>query len=447
MATGEINVPPYLEPLLMPTPSGVMKLMAAWDGLSTETQIMVLSLLPTRRYPDYLATRVRDKALSSDVAYIRYLSYQGVYLDSDNPADIAVNARLESDPNPLVRYSRQESEACLENTIYRDPEIFFALPHEAQLARVRLLDGDGECIAKIVSYALDNHMKDDRISELDLYEVLSDYLLRPGFRQHYSEDNWRDSYDGFGEYQAGRDIESLWRLVPKCPPSIARLLIEVLPPGAGLSSGIPEDVVAALTDYQMDTLLFRRDIKMIDLRQALFWDINKKDNVRNAAIFWNFSIDNAGLSKILSWPDDARFKALRSLATYAHDLRLCVYSAIEDYLSLSDRWENMDGVGSARRNQEFRLTQLQSGGQRDDELRQLRLYILARQAAPLKEDSKGYPPEGELDLLAQHVVRNNTWATFVAFDAAWRANYWKVKGLETYLPRIQDVDPDDEACT
>ena len=35
----------HLEPLIEPTPSGVAKLLAAWDGLSTESQMAVLAHL------------------------------------------------------------------------------------------------------------------------------------------------------------------------------------------------------------------------------------------------------------------------------------------------------------------------------------------------------------------------------------------------------------------
>ncbi len=36
-------LPDYLKDLLIPTPSGIAKLIAAWHGLSTETQILFMT--------------------------------------------------------------------------------------------------------------------------------------------------------------------------------------------------------------------------------------------------------------------------------------------------------------------------------------------------------------------------------------------------------------------
>jgi hypothetical protein len=417
--------------------------MAAWDGLSTETQIMILTLLPTAQYPGYLAAKVRDKALASDVPYIRYLSYRGTYLSRDRTADMEMKARLDADPDPLVRYSTKETEWAIADVEFGDPEKFLTLPHEARLAKVRLLKSNGDDVAKIISHALDNHLKDGRVSEIELYEVLADYVLKPSFRQHYEGDKWRRSYDGHGEYRAGKEIEALWNLVPRCPESLAHLLIEVLPPEAGLSAGIPADVIQSLTDHQLQTLLYRPDIALRDLRRYLFRDTNPdRDNVRAAAISSHFSIENSEFAEILALPDKETLELLRRLATYAGDLRLCVCEALHDYLSLTDNWED---AAYAEQSKERKLANLQPGWHRDEELRQLRLYYLARQAAPLKKDSGGYPPYGELEFLAEHVIKDDTWATFIAFEATWQSSR-KAKALEKCLPRIDGVDPDDDVA-
>lgn len=443
MAAAIEDVPLYLEPLLQPTPSGVAKLVAAWDGLSTETQIMILTLLPKVQYPGYLAAKVRDKALASEAPYIRYLSYRGMYLNRDRTADMEVKARLDADPDPLVRYSTKETEWAIADAELGDAEKFLTLPHEARLAKVRLLKANGDDVAKIISHALDNHLKDGRVSEIELYEVLADYLLKPSFRQHYEGDKWRRSYDGYGEYRAGKEIEALWNLVAKCPTTLAHLLIEVLPPEAGLSAGIPADVIGALTDHQLQTLLYRRDIVLRDLRRDLFRDTSPdRDNVRAAAISSHFFIENTEFAEILALPDKERLEALRFLATYAGDLRLCIYEALHDYLSLTDKWED---AAYAEQSKERKLANLQPGWHRDEELRQLRLYYLARQAVPLKKDSGDYPPYGELEFLAEDVIKDDTWATFIAFEVKWKSSR-KAKGLEKCLPRIDGVDPDDDVA-
>lgn len=59
------TLPPYLMDLLDPTPHGAAKLLAAWDGLTMESQMQVLFAMKTATYPQHLAKRVIEKALNS----------------------------------------------------------------------------------------------------------------------------------------------------------------------------------------------------------------------------------------------------------------------------------------------------------------------------------------------------------------------------------------------
>jgi hypothetical protein len=444
MVAASAQMPPHLEPLLQPTPSGVAKLLAAWDGLQVETQIDLLSRLPQIKYPAYLAAKIRETALRSETPYVRYMAYRGAYLNSDNAVEMAAKRRIEADPEPLVQYSTKEIEWAIGDKEISDAATFLALPHEARLAKVRLLKANGDDIAKIISFAVENHLKDSRISETEIYEILADYLLKPSFRQHYEGDKWRRSYDGYGEFTAGRDIEALWRLIPEIPANLAHLLIETLPPEAGLSIGIPAEVIRALTDQQLQTLLYRRDIALLDIRREIFKTASKdREGILAAAISSHFSIENAEFSELLRLPERERQAALRNLAIYAGDLRLCVYEALNDYLSITDKWEDAAYAEIAK---ERKLSDMQPGWRRDDEVRQLRLYLLARQTAPLAKNSIGgtiHPPHGDLEFLARHAKRGDPWQTFIAFETQWQSSS-TAKSLESSLPRIGGVDPEDE---
>jgi len=323
------SLPEHLKPLLEPTPSGAAKLLAAWDGLTVETQINILAGLSKAQHPPYLARKIRLKALESETAYIRYLAFQGGHF-SDDAGDIEVKTRIEADPDALVRYSTKEntdwtwSDRELEN-----PEIFLALPHEVRLAKVRYLARFGEEIANIVTHALDNHLKDGRVSEIELYEVLADYVLKPDFRQHLQGTKWRERYDGYGEYRAGKEIEALWRLVPKSPVLLAHFLIQTLPPEAGLSSGIPKDVIESLTEQQLGTLLYRRDIDLHDLRKELFRTTGKdRYRVKAAAISSHFSIDDTEFAEILSLPDPEKIKTLKEVGPAKRGLAVSIIAWI-----------------------------------------------------------------------------------------------------------------------
>lgn len=251
-----IGVPDYLAPLLQPTPSGVAKLVAAWDGLNTESQILVLTELDKARLPAYLNKKIRVKALDSANAYVRYLAARGLYFSRDDSEERkAIRQRIEEDPDPLVRHCLMESEWNFLDRALEDADAFFALPHGARLAKVRLLKSSGDAMATLVAHAIDHQLKEGTVSEIELFEILSDYLNKPSFREHYNP-NRELSYDAFGEYLAGKDIEALWRLILKVPESISHIFIEKLPPGVGLSPCIPDDVLRGMTDEQLTTLFY-----------------------------------------------------------------------------------------------------------------------------------------------------------------------------------------------
>lgn len=438
------QLPPHLDTLMQPTPSGVTKLIAAWDGLHTETQIEIISRLASARYPAYLAEKVRAKAFENQNSYIRYLAYRGFYLDRNDIKSQQVKARIEADRDPLVRFSILENEWAIADPEIKSPELFFRLPHEARLAKVRELNGHGEEIASLISFAVENLLKEGVVSEFELYEVLADYLTRPSFRTRYSEDNWHHSYDGYAVYSAGKEMDALWGVVAKSPPPVSLVLIEALPVNYGLGSGIPKDVLNRLDRHQLQALLYRRDVVLTDFRKEVFNRPAKHlDSLRCAAISHNFDLENAEFAIILSMQESEKMDVLRDLATSASDLRLCVYDAIHDILfsteatAFGGAWED---ASRAHNSLERRLKHL-SEWRRDRELKELRLYRLAHRAVPSKKDQMGYAPSNDLEFLAQHVVPGDTWRTYMAFEGAWnRLMDGKAKHLEGELPPVDELD-------
>lgn len=223
MDTSTNPLPPDLEQLIQPRPSSVMKLIAAWDGLQVETQIDILTLLgrfSAAEFPRYLRDKINRKAFESRTAYIRYLAVRH-YGGFGNKLDGDWQARIDSDPDPLVRHAT--SEFCLD-----EPEKFWALPHEARLLQVDSLRGIGyaELLANAIIYAIDNNTSKDRISELELHEVLADNLMNPEVIQHMKSLQY--SNDAGIAIQNLRDINALRGLIPKVPPTIAKFLSNVL---------------------------------------------------------------------------------------------------------------------------------------------------------------------------------------------------------------------------
>ncbi len=443
-----VGLPRYLAELLSPTPSGVAKLIAAWDGLHPETQIAVLTTVEKGGMPAYLANKIRLKAFDSTNAYVRYLAVLGASLSDDNDSR-KLKDRIESDPEPLVRYARLESEFGALDFVLKDPEAFLALDHEARLAKVRQLQGSGKEIAEIIAHAVDHHLKEGKISEIELYEILADYLRKPSFREWYSDGHVHKTEEPLTAFSAGEDMKSLWRLVPRVPEAISFVLIQHLPEAAGLSSAIPDNVLSGLTDRQLEALLDRQDIPLTKLRKQVFLEKDKwSDRVRSAAVSAHLDLDNHEFATVLTLPEKERVDILRDLALFARHLRLSVYHAISDILGLET--VTMSGSGNeaamARDAAQQKLTWL-DGCRREREIREVRLYRLAAEASG-GSDSEVHRPGGKLHFLADSIVPGNTlpavWATFAAFCNVWeRLRDQERRKLERYLPRIPDIDGEE----
>jgi hypothetical protein len=445
MSNKRTDLPHHLAPLLEPTPSGVTKLVAAWDGLNTESQIFLLTALDNARLPAYLNEKIRKKALGSANAYVRYLAATEVYSSPhDSEERKAVRQRIEEDPDPLVRYCLLENEWRHLGNVLDDADAFFALPHEARLAKVRLLTSAGENMAALIAHAVDHQLKAGNVSEIQLFEILSDYVNKPSFKDLYSPTRGL-SYDGDREYRLGKDIEALWELVPKLPEGISYILIEHLPTEeVGLNHGIPEKVFNELSSGQLETLLYRQDVGLENFRKKIFKrPAERLDRLRCAAITYNFDLSYAEFAAILSKPQQNKTNLLRDLASFAHGLSLVLYEAIHDALfaveehgpGLDSPWQDAE---HARNALERRLKPLKDSW-RDEQLRELRLYRLARQAAPWKKGGEGYPLSGEVEFLSKLVIDGDTWGTFMAFSKAWPKDSWHSKKLEQHLPGIDDA--------
>jgi hypothetical protein len=415
-------IPSYLKQLLQPTPSGMAKLIAAWDGLQVETQIDILLRIGTfspAEFPRYLLDKISRKAFESKTPYIRYLAVQlhGGSHDEWPP-------RIAADPDPLVRYS--VSNYCLD-----DPKKFWALPHESRLRQVRYLAGEGGIVAKAVLYAMKNDVKDGRVSERDLYEVLADYVIKPGISQHIQRGT--ASYDGYVAVRASADFDALWGLVLEVSPPIAELLIKALPPEADIYTDIPDNVVAGLTDEQLATLLYRPNVALPKLRKQLFKTSDKNRGlVRSAAMSSHFCLDNTEFSEILGLSQEEKIAVLRDLATDTGTLMLCHYEAIGDVLAELDPYY----ADIAKKKCQLGLERLSDWPDwfQEKNILLFRLYMLARQVAQ-DSDMPVRFRDAELEFLAREVVPGDTWATFCAFETRWGSGS-VFKDMERHLPRI-----------
>ncbi|WP_028316967.1 hypothetical protein [Desulfatibacillum aliphaticivorans] len=410
------HLPSYLKDLVQPTPSSVVKFLAAWDNLCVETQIKLLTTIEEISFPDYLSKRILSKSLDSPNSYIRYLSAkQIVHLNHEDEEVKELILKIESDPDPLVKYSPLESEWCWQIPSEDKAEEFFDLPQEARLSTVRQSKNGGKWIAYLITYGINKLLPKSKITNLELTEILTDYLMNPNFSTYYGTKPFND-YDGFSEFDKGEDIVTLWELTRIAPKEISWVLIANLPENSGLKSEIPESTLNRLNPWQLEQLLFRKDIKLRDFRKKIFLQTAKKgDSARCAAISYNFDLSYEEFAQVLSLPEAEKVGILSDLALYAGDLSLVIYDALSDCLRRSKVFDN---IKWARMNFQRKAESL-SGWRRREEIKELQLYRLAIQAAPWKVKKQGHPPEGELGFLSTGIIKGNTWRTFLNFSDEW----------------------------
>lgn len=145
---------PYLQQLLQHRKSSQLKLIAAWDGLSTETQIKILSTV------DFIPDEIKPKGLNSPNDYVRYLvANRFWYSRNDDEDDKKLLKKISEDKNIIVKFSEfpsQKLHVVEKNKEGHDisvlkPENFFAMSWEEQILYFSGLETrDGEKIAQKV---------------------------------------------------------------------------------------------------------------------------------------------------------------------------------------------------------------------------------------------------------------------------------------------------------
>jgi hypothetical protein len=292
-------VPNHLVPLLQPNPTGIHKLLAAWDGLSTGEQIILMVELSNSTISDTLEEKVISKALDNNNAYVRYLAAQLAKYDKGE-----IRERVNSDSDPLVRYSVLENEYSL--TYGSEPEScdeFYNLPQPARLAIVRNSRGGGENFSKLISYGMEHQVKEGVATEEQLFEIICDYVCKPGFSEYYTED--QISYNGFGDYLDGKAIEEMWKLVVRLPEQLSRPLIENLPISADPSpeDDLLDEVKQNLSDRQLAILFYRKDVRLSNFRKSIFFSLKEElKSAKDAATCYHFDFNYSEFADILKLP-------------------------------------------------------------------------------------------------------------------------------------------------
>lgn len=194
-----------LQEFAQDTASSGIKLEAAWDNLSTESQIKILSSVDkNNKFIFGLTHKMMTRCLDNSSEYIRYLAARR--------ANKIHNEKILADKSPLVRTSVVESFANAlvvkeKNEQGNDasalkPEKFFSLPIEEQILYFSNLSVQhGKIISQILVWGLANNAL-----YKDLLVIFLDECADNFTKTHAYGNSLSSSADG---------MEALWKLVIK----------------------------------------------------------------------------------------------------------------------------------------------------------------------------------------------------------------------------------------
>lgn len=322
---GGVAMDEYLQEFLQDIPSSRRKLLAAWDGLSAETQIKILwALSPKLRlHPD-----VTSKALQSRNEYIRYLA---VRRGSLNAVDIfeglkELYKRAATDPSSLVKNA--PNEGMWGGTSLGEAKEFSEMPFDLQLAVCQ----SGQLTPKLLSEWLKSVSVISNYDQKNAYDIVCEYMSLPHIREY------RRSYD---------DPEYFWNLLPIVNEDIANVLISYASPPTHPDIRWDSEWVQWLWKHpkQFEKMLNRDDIGLAPLRKMILLhpDLDTKYSgyaLRLAAGSRNCPIDDSDVGELfLHRPELLQFVAQSREATFAQLEAIKNYFESDGTGELSRYWE------------------------------------------------------------------------------------------------------------
>ena len=449
------ELPDHLKELIQPTPSGVDKLLAAWDGLSVETQLLILSIIKTHDYlsntPDTSARdKIRIKALDSANDFVRYTAAKEMFFPYDcTDEDRVIEQKIKNDPSDLVKYALdRDTLGMFADERLHKPKEFFSLPHKQRLALVRNLTSDGESVFDLIKYAIKNN-----ISEMEVSEILQDFLIHPKPPKH-----------GVLLKLEYSDLRSIFELVILIPVghkarnpfivSLSKFHIEEF------------DYLDNLTEEELAFFLSKKTFVVEDYRKKIFWNGNFMDEgkvdkhltleVWNNSVTSNFRLTDEELSTILKKPDSEQIFFINCLAEYAQELDLHQDLAI--YFEVDTSHYSSDGYYRLHKKIEEDIERLyvdfKDSSTLEYRLKAFRLVGLAKEAMKWQSpkdaevlvdsslqgdlDSQEFVRMRRAEYLYDNIVSGSVWETYISWESTPDA---------ATLPRVLKFEPiteDDE---
>jgi len=417
------TLPAHLRDLLENTTRGQQNLIAAWPGLSIESQIMVLGRwdIPAGTSPLALRRGIPEavvrQAFASPNAYVRYLA---VWRMSESLRG-EFSQQISSDPDPLVRSTKYEHQSWSlgDDT---DCDEFLDQPLEVRLAYLGPAGGfmDTETFVRLVRRAVWKG-----VVEVEIVAMVQEYVTVESNLSFASHDPGRD---GLRDYYIGQRFDALWGLIPDVPLAVAHVLVSHLPAETKAMNCVSDETLDHMNSKLLETLFDRDDVRISHIRQriALTHPVDADDFVIEAAISRHTGLADHDFASLLRH-DQPRLKRMSG----AVGMRLVLLRAAEDlFAAIIDEGATADRFASTYRGRLLR------GQFYPREVRDLRLYLLAKQLVASDTTSTQW--------LREFMTPSDPWETYCRLKekTEGRPRGWSPEErqrLRTALPLVSDL--------
>lgn len=313
-------LPEYFSEFLEDRPSSKLKLLAAWDGLSTETQIQILHYY-TNAQKSFIP-ELRNKILTTKNDYVRYLIGSHFNFSEKNDGDKQIISELNHSNNYLTKFIAKK---CNLSDVAKDPATFFSMSHNERLTFIdksRCRYGEAHEFTALLEFAL----RHNAASEQELKDLVSEYLQKLKKDYIRVEEN---RCCGWLPYKNLNDIKAFVNVVAKLPkqekPSwgLGNVILYLLPIEESEfhseEYGELEPLLLSIDECYLIELLHRsQDIRLKKLREKIFFDISKDKELRLSAASRPIEITNKNLQRINSSNDEIYKKLREAIADKQH---------------------------------------------------------------------------------------------------------------------------------
>jgi hypothetical protein len=310
-----VNVEDYIQELIQDTPSSRLKLLVAWDGLSTETQIKILASLKN------IPKQLKVKGLNSSNDYIRYLTAKLASFNDQDPKDKALLDKINEDRCLLVKYSKN----CMHEFHDKNFEKFLSSPLEQQILYLSNSDiSIGENFTDLILGAIDNK----KVDEYHLTILVEEFTKQLALNNPTEE----VPYSGHTSYCNKKSLNALWSALSEMKENKVAIIMADYLPTRVTREDVSTNILERLSNKLLTRVLYRHDVYISGYRKEIFFSTSDKYNreVKLAAASWHLNLNPEEFYSLIKEDSKNGLQILMECNQYMPHLPPVYIYALED---------------------------------------------------------------------------------------------------------------------